>query len=134
MHTRISSPGTKPWLGMGRFYCPAAACRFLHWACRCCCRCRRCCCRRRLLPIFPQVSVASDVAHVLSLPRRQLDSFLGAAGSGLASRTQVVSALRQSRCLEVRVMVVVVVVLLLLPHMRSPDAATPSRAPLNMSL
>jgi hypothetical protein len=49
-----------------------------------------------------QVRVASEIAHVLSLPRRQLDGFLGAVGSGLASRGQVLAALRQCRSLQVR--------------------------------
>uniref|UniRef100_A0A383VZL0 cGMP-dependent protein kinase n=1 Tax=Tetradesmus obliquus TaxID=3088 RepID=A0A383VZL0_TETOB len=46
------------------------------------------------------VRVASEIAHVLSLPRRQLDGFLGAVGSGLASRGQVLAALRQCRSLQ----------------------------------
>ena len=50
-----------------------------------------------------QVRVASEIAHVLSLPRRQLDGFLGAVGSGLASRGQVLAALRQCRSLQVRI-------------------------------
>ncbi len=49
-----------------------------------------------------QVHVVSDVAHVLSLPRRQLDSFLGAVSGGLTSRGQVLAALRQCKSLQVR--------------------------------
>lgn len=52
-----------------------------------------------------QVRVASEIAHVLSLPRRQLDGFLGAVGSGLASRGQVLAALRQCRSLQVGAMI-----------------------------
>lgn len=37
------------------------------------------------------VVVASELAHVLALHRRQLDSFLGTAAAGLASREAVVS-------------------------------------------
>jgi hypothetical protein len=55
-----------------------------------------------VLCCFVQVRVASKIAHVLSLPRRQLDGFLGAVGSGLASRGQVLAALRQCRSLQVR--------------------------------
>jgi cGMP-dependent protein kinase len=47
------------------------------------------------------VNVKSEVAHVLSLPRRQLDSFLGAAGAGLSSRGEVLSALRRCKALAV---------------------------------
>jgi hypothetical protein len=53
-----------------------------------------------------QVRVASEIAHVLSLPRRQLDGFLGAVGSGLASRGQVLAALQQCRSLQVGCMTV----------------------------
>lgn len=45
--------------------------------------------------------MASELAHVLALPRRQLDGFLGAVGGGLASRGQVLAALRQCRSLQV---------------------------------
>jgi hypothetical protein len=37
------------------------------------------------------VCVASELAHVLAIPRKQLDSFLGTASGGLASRGAVVS-------------------------------------------
>ena len=52
------------------------------------------------------VAVASDVASVLALPRRQLDSFLGAAGGAAAetarlSREAVVAALRKCPDLQV---------------------------------
>ena len=39
--------------------------------------------------------MVSELAHVLALPRRQLDSFLGAAGAGLANREAVITALRR---------------------------------------
>jgi len=48
-----------------------------------------------------QVRVSSDVAHVLSLPRAQLDSFLGAVGMGLASKTAILQALQQCKSLMV---------------------------------
>lgn len=48
-----------------------------------------------------QVRVSSDVAHVLSLPRAQLDSFLGAVGVGLASKTAILQALQQCKSLMV---------------------------------
>lgn len=48
-----------------------------------------------------QVRVCSDVAHVLSLPRAQLDSFLGAVGVGLASKAAVLQALQQCKSLMV---------------------------------
>lgn len=48
-----------------------------------------------------QVRVSSEIAHVLSLPRNQLDSFLGAAGAGLASKTVILQALQQSKSLMV---------------------------------
>lgn len=48
------------------------------------------------------VRVSSEVAHVLALRRRQLDSFLGAVGSGLASRDAVAAALRKCKSLQVR--------------------------------
>jgi hypothetical protein len=60
--------------------------------------------------LYLQVRVASEIAHVLSLPRRQLDGFLGAVGSGLASRGQVLAALRQCRSLQVSVQIPVVCV------------------------
>ncbi len=56
-----------------------------------------------LLCVLPvQVRVSSDIAHVLSLPRGQLDSFLGAVGVGLASKGAVLQALQQCKSLMVR--------------------------------
>jgi hypothetical protein len=46
--------------------------------------------------------VAGEVAHVLCLPRAQLDSFLGAVGAGLASKNLIVQALRQHKAFAVR--------------------------------
>jgi hypothetical protein len=40
------------------------------------------------------VCVASELAHVLALHRRQLDAFLGTASAGLASRGAVVGVQR----------------------------------------
>jgi hypothetical protein len=49
-----------------------------------------------------QIRVSSELAHVLSLPRTQLDSFLGAVGVGLASKAGVLQALQQCKSLMVR--------------------------------
>lgn len=48
-----------------------------------------------------QVRVSSDIAHVLSLPRTQLDGFLGAVGIGLASKAAILQALQQCKSLMV---------------------------------
>jgi hypothetical protein len=48
-----------------------------------------------------QVRVSSELAHVLSLPRGQLDSFLGAVGMGLASKAAILQALQQCKSLMV---------------------------------
>lgn len=48
-----------------------------------------------------QVRVGGDVAHVLSLPRAQLDSFLGAVGVGLASKAAILQVLQQCKSLRV---------------------------------
>lgn len=48
-----------------------------------------------------QVRVSSDLAHVLSLPRVQLDNFLGAVGVGLSSKAAVLQALQQCKSLMV---------------------------------
>jgi hypothetical protein len=52
-------------------------------------------CYDAYLPVWLQVKVVSELAHVLALPRRQLDSFLGAAGAGLTNREAIVAALRR---------------------------------------
>eukprot|EP00879_Flechtneria_rotunda_P001387 GHRR01001538.1.p1 GENE.GHRR01001538.1~~GHRR01001538.1.p1 ORF type:complete len:1213 (+),score=453.23 GHRR01001538.1:393-3641(+) len=46
------------------------------------------------------VRITSEIAHVLSLPRRQLDSFLGAVSGGLGSRAQVLAAMKHCRSLQ----------------------------------
>jgi hypothetical protein len=51
-----------------------------------------------------QVRVGGDVAHVLSLPRGQLDSFLGAVGVGLASKAAILQVLQQCKSLRVSVL------------------------------
>lgn len=45
--------------------------------------------------------MGGDVAHVLSLPRAQLDSFLGAVGVGLASKAAILQVLQQCKSLRV---------------------------------
>jgi hypothetical protein len=52
-----------------------------------------------------QVRVGGDVAHVLSLPRAQLDSFLGPVGVGLASKAAILQVLQQCKSLRVSTLV-----------------------------
>jgi hypothetical protein len=61
--------------------------RFCWWYLFCCC--------------VLQVRVSSEIAHVLSLLRAQLDSFLGAVGIGLASKAAILQALQQCKSLMV---------------------------------
>ncbi len=50
-----------------------------------------------------QVVAKSELAHVLTLPRRQLDTFLGPlAGTTDASKDALMAALRKVKALQVR--------------------------------